>query len=451
MPFEECDQRFKVDCTVTCKCCSSCFGLFSTYIEYAFVPPSSLNLVFSTSDPQTLELSYVTIINSATQTIVEEFDVKTFYKQNYIVSISTTDCYQIISRGLTANGKSLLQEVYINNVLLTSGYGNDDGFYNQSIGYSSSINATVIDSCDNFLICGVMLTPNNPIRRLVNVVTRFTRLPDIVGYRQEAMCWWIKDLQNTVTEDDLDDTKVQRYLLALLYFSTDGDNWSNNKNWLGKESVCFWYGITCVSSAVTEINLALNELKATIPSELGQFQFLKALSLYHNSLSGSFPIGLANAINLETMDLSSNDFVGRISSNIKQLQELKFVDLSFNLFSSSIPTEVGMLSSLELLKVNSNSFSSELPTDLIHLKNIKTLDLADNFLGGEVVYLERLDNLGKQKWVIMFFPTKIDLINLSVEYLNLSRNYFAGYLPISGRENMRVLGKRSREKQYFID
>jgi hypothetical protein len=35
----------------------------------------------------------------------------------------------------------------------------------------------------------------------------------------------------------------QRYVMALFYYAMDGANWANRQGWLGKESMCEWYGI----------------------------------------------------------------------------------------------------------------------------------------------------------------------------------------------------------------
>jgi hypothetical protein len=35
---------------------------------------------------------------------------------------------------------------------------------------------------------------------------------------------------------------LQRYAMAVLYFSLDGENWFDNRNWLSGESVCDWFG-----------------------------------------------------------------------------------------------------------------------------------------------------------------------------------------------------------------
>ena len=47
-------------------------------------------------------------------------------------------------------------------------------------------------------------------------------------------------------DDDNDDTDtgrlLDRFVLAILYYSTKGDNWNTNDGWLSNDSVCSsWY------------------------------------------------------------------------------------------------------------------------------------------------------------------------------------------------------------------
>ena len=78
--------------------------------------------------------------------------------------------------------------------------------------------------------------------------------PDILlddGTPQGAAFAWLLEyhanrtlLDHVVTDDAL----VEAYALAVLYYSTNGDQWHNNLNWLTVQShnnVCNWYGVYC--------------------------------------------------------------------------------------------------------------------------------------------------------------------------------------------------------------
>ena len=97
-------------------------------------------------------------------------------------------------------------------------------------------------------------------------------------------------------------------ILRSFYYSTSGDEWLDNTNWLNLTvSWCSWYGITCnENEAITDIILWRNKLGGSIPSSIYQLSSLKHLELRSNQLSSSISseIGLLSA--LEWLDLYDN-------------------------------------------------------------------------------------------------------------------------------------------------
>ena len=91
-----------------------------------------------------------------------------------------------------------------------------------------------------------------------------------------------------------------RDALVALYNATDGPNWLNNTNWLSNAALEEWHGVTTDSNGrVVELNLGVNGLSGTIPSELGNLANLERLYLSINQLSGEIPSELGNLANLE--------------------------------------------------------------------------------------------------------------------------------------------------------
>jgi hypothetical protein len=66
-----------------------------------------------------------------------------------------------------------------------------------------------------------------------------------------------------------------RYALGVLFFSTGGENWESNTNWLIGASADYcddWYGIRCeFGGALLNIDLSGNDLQGTIPTEIALF------------------------------------------------------------------------------------------------------------------------------------------------------------------------------------
>ena len=77
--------------------------------------------------------------------------------------------------------------------------------------------------------------------------------------------------------------------LVSLYESNNGEGWTLKDNWLETSTVGNWYGITVESGHVVEINLDLNNLNGSFPTDLEDLSHLQSLDLSWNSLTGSIP------------------------------------------------------------------------------------------------------------------------------------------------------------------
>ena len=59
---------------------------------------------------------------------------------------------------------------------------------------------------------------------------------------------------------------TDRDVLVTFYHATDGDNWTNNDNWLSDAPIGTWYGVTADENGrVIELTLWFNNLSGTIP------------------------------------------------------------------------------------------------------------------------------------------------------------------------------------------
>jgi hypothetical protein len=73
---------------------------------------------------------------------------------------------------------------------------------------------------------------------------------------------------------------IQRYVMVLLYFATEGDLWYTNLEWLSDLSVCDWFGVACsLGGFVSDLVLDNNGLFGALPTEFFQLTDLVTISL----------------------------------------------------------------------------------------------------------------------------------------------------------------------------
>ena len=231
-------------------------------------------------------------------------------------------------------------------------------------------------------------------------------------------------------------TNPDRAALVALYQATNGDNWTNNTNWLSDRPLGEWYGVTTDDDGrVTRLRLYDNGLSGELPAELGGLTNLQELILDSNELSGSLPSWLGNLTNLQWLSLSRNQLSGSLPSWLGNLTNLQWLWLYNNQLSGSLPSSLGNLTNLQWLWLYNNQLSGSLPSSLGNLTNLEELYLSGNeFSGslpswlGNLTNLEELGLSGNE--LSGSLPSWLgNLTNL--EELYLSGNEFSGSLPSS--------------------
>jgi len=191
-----------------------------------------------------------------------------------------------------------------------------------------------------------------------------------------------------------DDSKlIQRYVLALLYYSTGGDSWlSCGKNdasctggtpYLASVSECRWSGSRCnADDCITEIEFEANNLVGTIPSELGNLNDLEILSLEQGDLSLTIPDALGSLSSLRILDLDFNKITGTIPEAIYGLTELEQLDVNSNLMTGTISESIGNLVNLRLFQVYENLMTGTVPTEIGNLNQLVIAEFFNNTFTG---------------------------------------------------------------------
>jgi hypothetical protein len=105
------------------------------------------------------------------------------------------------------------------------------------------------------------------------------------------------------------DVILQRFILANLYFATQGDGWTKTYDFLSKKHECEWndgeHGVFCApDQKVSSVSLVASNLDGTLPRDIGLLTTMGVLNLTENSLRGYIPGSFGVLADLVTLDLS---------------------------------------------------------------------------------------------------------------------------------------------------
>ena len=189
---------------------------------------------------------------------------------------------------------------------------------------------------------------------------------------------WLDGIENkrgvVICDEDEGDEPDDRAALVALYEATDGDNWTDNTNWLSDRPLGEWYGVTTDGNGrVARLDLSENALSGSLPASLGNLTNLQELDLSENALSGSLPASLGNLTNLQRLSFFRNQFSGALPAWLGNLINLQRLDLGYNEFAGPLPPELGELTNLQWLSLNDNPLSGALPSSFVNLTNLEVL------------------------------------------------------------------------------
>jgi Leucine rich repeat len=192
---------------------------------------------------------------------------------------------------------------------------------------------------------------------------------------------------------------MERYIAALLFFSTNGEYWYNDMNFLSEKPICEWnevlevgnpgkkvpQGILCnTDERVVRIEILQNNMTGTVPWELAGLEELQSLKFPHNKLSGSLPTKLGLLANLRFMDLVNNHLTGALPTEFGWLGQVRQIKLRLNNLDGTIPQAFGNMSNLKHLDISNNHLRGKLPLNLGKLATLEYLDISHNQLDGIV-------------------------------------------------------------------
>lgn len=296
--------------------------------------------------------------------------------------------------------------------------------------------------------------------------------PILKGFTGRESSPQVRALQWLSSDDSLasfsTERKKQRFALATFFYSTDGENWTNNDQWLSSTDECLWFtsgraGLQCNTDGLftnleinfnglngtipAELGLLSNSLNTidlvpigeggasiigTIPSEIGLLSRLELLSLRGNRMQGPIPTEIGNLFELTALNLNGNMFAGQLPSEIGLLTKLNLIDLGGNLIVGTLPSEIGNLVLVESLLLSNNQISGSIPRQLSGLRSVTNISADSNAFTSiptEIGNLAALSSLSiADNKLGGTIPSEIGKLS-SLLRLNLSRNLLSGTIP----------------------
>ncbi len=168
--------------------------------------------------------------------------------------------------------------------------------------------------------------------------------------------------------------------LITLFNSTGGENWTDNTGWnsginnLSNE----WYGVDVRNGRVVGLYLQGNNLRGTLPPEIGNLTGLEVFFAFENNISGPIPKEIGNLTNLFDFEIYFNNLSGEIPTEIGNCTNLVAIILAWNKLEGEIPKEIGNLSQLVYLYLFDNNLEGEVPVEITQLSNLRTLWINGN-------------------------------------------------------------------------
>ena len=185
-------------------------------------------------------------------------------------------------------------------------------------------------------------------------------------------------------------------VLEKFYSATNGDEWSDNTNWMSDAPLYSWKGVETDdrTGGGTGLHLSGNRLTGKIPGRIGNLSELKVLALSHNYFTTRssgldyFPLELeALDLELEALDLE----LGALELEASDPLDLELGALELEASdpprlqpTGRIPDDIGKLSKLGELHLSNSGLTGQIPDGLRNLSKLFCLNLSDNQLEGDL-------------------------------------------------------------------
>lgn len=229
----------------------------------------------------------------------------------------------------------------------------------------------------------------------LSTVSGMRELADFNSARYQAACWLVHD---DLKKLEANDSKlIQRYILSVIYLTSDGPNWEAHLGFMGGKDECDWEAVDCnENNLVNYIYLGFNKCRGTLASETMSLVHLEFLDITRNYFTGTFPTGLSR-LPMKYFDIFENKFSGSLPADVFQIDGLEYFSVGRNTFTGTIHDSRKDITQVTELWLQDNYFSGTIPQWFQEVTGLKMLFLHFNQFSGTLPAFN-LPNL--QKWLV---------------------------------------------------
>lgn len=121
-----------------------------------------------------------------------------------------------------------------------------------------------------------------------------------------ALVWLATEMAaaNEASQAVIDKKVLDRLVMAHVFETLGGRDWTERAKWMSSSSVCDWFGISCDGDGnIVMLSLPKNQLQGSLDSRLGLLQNLTTLQLSENDITGSIPLDVWSLPSLGTLEM----------------------------------------------------------------------------------------------------------------------------------------------------
>uniref|UniRef100_A0A7S2U7C5 L domain-like protein n=1 Tax=Attheya septentrionalis TaxID=420275 RepID=A0A7S2U7C5_9STRA len=229
---------------------------------------------------------------------------------------------------------------------------------------------------------------------------------------------------------------LQRYALAVFYFSLSGDDWEIDADFLSSKSECDWNQEGMVNDRYVNWGVHCRVIEDKQWSDKHPDEMIQFIWFGDNSLDGTLPDELGLLSELEQIEISDNDVTG-IIPDLSYLARLTRISL-INNDLKHFPHWLGRNTrspDLKVLALSNNNIWGTLPEDMASLTSLESLGLDSNYISGDITPIQNLRSLKYLYADQNSFEHELSESSFtgmtSLKHLDMSGNWINGSLPIS--------------------